>query len=45
MINIEELRTTGSVSDSLIITKDEAYVLRRLKLTEYHVLEELENPR
>ena len=44
MINIEELRTTGSVSDSLIITKDEAYVLRRLKLTEYHVLEELENP-
>ena len=44
MINIEELRTTGSVSDSLIITKNEAYVLRRLKLTEYHVLEELENP-
>ena len=44
MINIEELRTTGSVSDSLVITKDEAYVLRRLKLTEYHVLEELENP-
>ena len=44
MINIEELRTTGSVSDSLVITKDEAYVLRRLKLTEYHVLEELESP-
>lgn len=44
VINIEELRTTGSVSDSLVITKDEAYVLRRLKLTEYHVLEELENP-
>lgn len=44
MINIEELRTTGSVSDSLVITKDEAYVLRRLKLTEYHVLEELEIP-
>lgn len=44
VINIEELRTTGSVSDSLVITKDEAYVLRRLKLTEYHVLEELDNP-
>lgn len=44
VINIEELRTTGSVSDSLVITKDEAYVLRRLKLTEYHVLEELESP-
>lgn len=43
-VNIEELRTTGSVSDSLVITKDEAYVLRRLKLTEYRVLEELENP-
>ena len=44
VINIAELRTTGSVSDSLVITKDEAYVLRKLKLTEYHVLEELENP-
>lgn len=44
VINIEELRTNGNISDSIVITKDEAYVLRRLKLTEYHVLEELESP-
>ena len=44
LINIEELRTNGNVSDSIVITKDEAYVLRKLKLTEYHVLEELESP-
>lgn len=44
VINIEELRTNGNISDSIVITKDEAYVLRKLKLTEYLVLEELENP-
>ena len=41
LIDIEELRSNGNVSDSLKINKDEAYVIRRLKLTEYHVLEEL----
>ena len=44
VINIEELRTNGNISDSIVITKDEAYVLRKLKLTEYLVLEELKNP-
>ena len=41
LIDIEELRTNGNVSDSLIIKQDETYVIRRLKLSEYHVLEEL----
>lgn len=41
LIDIEELRSNGNVSDSLKINKDEAYVIRRLKLTKYHVLEEL----
>ena len=43
-IDIEELRFKGNVYDSLVITKDEDYVLRRLKLTEFYVLEELEEP-
>ena len=43
-VNIEELRFKGDVYDSLIITKDEDYVMRRLKLTEFYVLEELEQP-
>ena len=42
-IDIEELRVKGNVYDSLIITKDEAYVMRRLSLSEYHVLSVLEN--
>lgn len=44
IIDIEELRFKGDVYDSLIITKDESYVLRKLKLTEFYVLEELETP-
>lgn len=44
IIDIEELRFKGDVYDSLVITKDEDYVLRRLKLTEFYVLEELEEP-
>lgn len=43
-VDIEELRFKGNVYDSLVITKDEDYVLRRLKLTEFYVLEELEEP-
>lgn len=37
-IDIEELRAKGNVYDSLVITKDEDYVMRRLSLSEYHVL-------
>lgn len=43
-IEVEELRTNGNVSDSLVITKDDDYVLRKLKLTEFNVLEELSEP-
>ena len=43
-IDIEELRSKGNVHDSLVITKDEDYVVRRLELTKYYVLKELENP-
>lgn len=44
VIDIEELRVKGDVYDSLIITKDEDYVMRRLSLSEYHVLSVLETP-
>lgn len=43
-IEIEELRCKGDVADSLIITKDEDYVMRRLSLSEYHVLSVLAEP-
>lgn len=43
-IDIEELRTDGTTYDSLIITREETYVMRRLKLSEYHVLTVLEEP-
>lgn len=43
-IDIEELRCKGNVYDSLIITKDEDYVMRRLHLSEYHVLTILDEP-
>lgn len=43
-IDIEELRCKGEVHDSLIITKDEDYVIRRLELTKYYVLKELSEP-
>ena len=45
IVDIEELRVKGSVYDSLVITKDEDYVIRRLSLSEYHILTELETPR
>lgn len=44
IIDIEELRSKGDTCDSLVITKTEDYVMRRLKLTEFYVLEELEEP-
>ncbi len=44
IIDIEELRAKGDTYDSLVITKTEDYVMRRLKLTEFYVLEELEEP-
>ena len=44
VIDIEELRVKGNVYDSLVITKDETYVMRRLELTEYHVLKVLGEP-
>lgn len=43
-IDIEELRYKGNVHDSLIITKDEDYVIRRLSLSGYHVLSVLPEP-
>lgn len=43
-IDIEELRRKGDVYDSLVITKDEDYVMRRLSLSEYHVLKILDEP-
>lgn len=42
IIDIEELRVKGDVYDSLVITKDEDYVMRRLSLSEYGVLSVLE---
>lgn len=44
IVDIEELRIKGGTYDSLVITKDEDYVMRRLELTEYHVLNVLEVP-
>lgn len=43
-IDIEELRCKGDVRDTLVITKGEDYVMRRLELTPYFVLKELEKP-
>ncbi len=44
IIDIEELRVLGDVYDSLVITPEEDYVMRRLKLSEYYVLSVLEEP-
>ena len=43
-IDIEELRCKGSVADSIIFTREETYVMRRLSLSEYHVLSVLPEP-
>ena len=44
-IDIEELRVKGDVHDSLIITKEEDYVIRRLSLSKYGILNILEEPK
>lgn len=44
-IDIEELRYKDNVKDTLVITKDEDYVMRRLELSEYHVLSVLDTPK
>lgn len=44
-IDIEELRCKGDVYDSLIITKEEDYVIRRLSLSKYQVLSVLDEPK
>lgn len=43
-IEIEELRYKGDIYDSLTIEKGKAYVIRRLSLSELHVLSILETP-
>lgn len=43
-IDIEELRVKGDVYDSLVITVEETYIIRRLSLSEYHVLSVLDTP-
>lgn len=43
-IDIEELRTKHDVYDSLVITYNEDYVMRRLSLNEYKALNILETP-
>ena len=43
-IDIEELRYKHEVYDSLVITFEEDYVMRRLELTDYNVLVELDPP-
>ena len=43
-IDIEELRFKRDVYDSLVITLNEDYVMRRLELGEYNVLTELNPP-
>lgn len=44
IVDIEELRVKGDIYDSLIITKEEDYVIRRLSLSKYHVLSVLDEP-
>lgn len=44
IVDIEELRVKGDIYDSLIITKEEDYVIRRLSLSKYHVLNVLDEP-
>jgi len=43
-VDIEELRTRRNVYDSIVITRDEAYVLRKFTLSDLMVLSELEEP-
>lgn len=43
-IDVEELRVKGDVYDSLVITVEETYIMRRLSLSEYGILSVLDNP-
>lgn len=43
-VDIEELRALGDVYDSLVITQNEDYVIRRLSLSQYGILSELSHP-
>lgn len=43
-IDIEELHARGKIHDSLIITKDEDYIIRRLQKNEYNALNVLAEP-
>lgn len=43
-VDIEELHCKGDIYDSLVITKDEDYVMRRLSLSKFHVLSVLDEP-
>ena len=45
IIDIEELRTYQGVSDTLKVTPDMAYVIRRLSLSEYGILSILDEPK
>ena len=38
------MRQKGDIYDSLVITKEETYVMRRLSLSEFHVLSVLDKP-
>lgn len=44
-VDIEELRVRRNIYDSIIITREEAYVLRKLKLMDLNVLKILDEPK
>lgn len=44
-VDIEELRVRRNIYDSIIITREEAYVLRKLKLEDLNVLKILDEPK
>ena len=43
-VDIEELRVRRDIYDSIVITREEAYVLRKLQLTDLNVLKILDEP-
>ncbi len=45
IIDIEELRYKGDICDTLVINAEKSYVDRKLNLSEYGVLSELETPK
>lgn len=44
LLNIDELLTDGTDSDKLVITKDNDYVLRYFKASEFNVMSKLDTP-